>query len=136
MLYDVRCRSTLISSEMAGSALRMTSSVTRSSALLIRLAPSHRNDQLAGIGHTQLVAGEQHGRRRVLLDDGWAFDLGGRRQLLAPIHRAARRARRVVEMNLARADARFGCATRQPRELDLPARGDGRGAGGSVTVRV
>src|SRR6478736_1324382 len=128
MLYEVRCRSTLISSEMAGSALRMTSSVTGSSVLLIRLAPSHRDDQLAGIGHAQLVTGEQHGRRRVFLYDGRTFYLDGRRELLAPVDRASRRTRRIVEMNLAHADARFGSAARQLRELDLRPRADRREA--------
>src|SRR5689334_22286240 len=38
MLYEVRCRSTAISVEMAGSALRMTSSVTGSRLASLTLA--------------------------------------------------------------------------------------------------
>src|SRR5438477_5595409 len=128
MLYEVRCRSTLISLEMAGNALRMTSSVMGSSVLVMRLAPSHRDDQLARVGHAQLVAREQHRRRRILFDHGRAFDLDGRRELLAPVHGALRRARRVVEMDLARADTRVGRGARQLRKLDLRPRADRREA--------
>src|SRR6185503_18518531 len=77
MLYEVRCRSAAISFEIAGSALRMTSRVTGSSAASLTLAsiaspPASQAGIIARSGGGESLRGLGQGAREV---DGVA---GGR----------------------------------------------------------
>ena len=73
MLYEVRCRSTDISSAIAGSALRSTSSVTGSTrtwgSAIMQLAPIRTMSSPLGATRQRRRRRSSSGRRRVLPDD-------------------------------------------------------------------
>src|SRR5882762_3452473 len=98
MLYEVRCRSAAISLAIAGSALRMTSSVTGSSfALMPRLSPK------SGARPCWRRCRRRPGKapcRSVLAHQGGPGDPRPGPEVFAPVYRTGYRTRRIVQMHL------------------------------------
>src|SRR5215813_9528891 len=95
MLYEVRCRTCDISLAIAGSTLRITSSVTTSTEGCGVVATSARtqvNDELAGRSDLEPIVREHERRARVLLHDRRTGNRHAARERLALIDRAVERA--------------------------------------------
>src|SRR5262245_11458557 len=94
MLYEVRCSTCDISLAIAGSTLRITSSVTTSSergALAATSARPEVDHEATGRGDLESIAGTHERRARVLLDDRRAGDRRTARERVAPIDRTVDR---------------------------------------------
>src|SRR6185295_12800701 len=95
MLYDVRCSTYDISLAIAGSTLRITSSVTMSGAGAGVMSPpvvsgfsrTKVNDELACLRDAKPVSREQQRGAGVFLNDRRTGEFGAGIELLALIHR-------------------------------------------------
>src|SRR5215467_6141545 len=93
MLYEVRCSTCDISLAIAGSALRITSSVTTSmgrSRIVISARPE-MDEELAARRDREAIARTDNRRARVLLHDRGARDRGAADERLALVDRAVDR---------------------------------------------
>src|SRR5262245_3963366 len=94
MLYEVRCRTCDISLAIAGSTLRITSSVTTSiepPVTALMSARTEMNEEIASRRDLEPIARTYHRRARVLLNDRGAVDRGAARERVALVNRTVHR---------------------------------------------